>query len=137
MAPDEEEHHGEHTGRVILATKEAVHDELSIVKRIQLWVTIALTVAGLGFGTAMFLNRYAAAADVDKLTEKADDITRQLSTHIAAEASRQGALEAQSHNIEVDYHWQREQLQRVADRVGAMRVPVPDHTPLKPEHPNP
>lgn len=131
----EDRQHGEHTGKVLLAAKEAVHSELGIVRRIQTWATIGLTVAALGFGAAMFLNRYAAAADVEKLANKADDITKQLSSHIAVEASRMGAIEAQTKNVEADYHWTREQLTRVADRVGAARVPVPEHDIIKPAPP--
>jgi hypothetical protein len=131
----EDNGHGEHTGRVLAAAKEAVHSELGVVKKIQFWITLGLTIAGLGFGAALFLNRYAAAADVEKLADKADDINKQLSSHIAVEASRMGAIEAQAKNVEEDYHWTRDQLTRVADRVGAARVPVPEHAIIKPAPP--
>ena len=114
----------------------ALHDELqgpiTSIKRIQFWATLALVVAGAGFSAAMFLTRYATAASLDKAVEAQQETAKALNVHIASEASRMGSLESQGKNIESDYHWQREQLQKIADRVGAARVPAPEHEPAQP-----
>jgi hypothetical protein len=125
MSEDTNEEPSEHTGKVLLAARAAVHDEMGAVKRIQFWATLGLTILGLGFGAAMFLNRYAAAEDVEKLSDKTEDISKQMQSHILHEGERLRTVEVQGKNIEEDYHWQREQLQRIADRVGAARVAPP------------
>jgi hypothetical protein len=117
----EEPGDGDTTKRV----RSAVHSEIRVVKRIQFWVTIGLTVAGLGFFVAMWANRYAQLSDVEKVAAKQDTIADKLQEHIASESEKFGSLRQQSKNIEEDYHWQREQLSRIVDRVGAVHVPPP------------
>lgn len=112
---------GETTRRV----KLAVHGEMQTVKKIQFWVTLGLTVAGLGFGVAMFANRYAQKVDLEKVVEKQDTISEKMQEHIENESSRLGSIQAQNKRIEEDYHFQREQVWRIADRVGASRVKAP------------
>jgi hypothetical protein len=87
---------------------------------LQFWAGLALAIAGLGAGAVLFLNRYAEAANLDKVSE-------QLQKHVKEEAERIGAVEARGKDIEEDYHWQRDQLQRIAESVGAERVPLPKH----------
>lgn len=89
-------------------------------RAIRYWVALALTVAGLGAGTMAYLNRYAEAADLEKVADT-------LRTHMLEETSRMSAVETQGKNIEEDYHWQREQLQRIADKIGADQVEPPKH----------
>jgi len=129
-ASGEHEREGEDTRRV----KKVVHDEIApsiaTVKRIQFWATIGLLVAGVGFGAAMYLNRYATASELDKLGEKQAATQSLLEQHMVNEAAKLGAIEAQGHNIESDYHAIRDQLWRMADRIGASRVAMPDHTPV-------
>lgn len=86
------------------------------VKQLKFWIVIALTVAGGGFGSAMYLNRYARASDVDDVNNK-----------ISQQESRLSAVEAQSRNLEEDVRQFAAQLFEVARAVGARQIPLPDH----------
>lgn len=114
---------GDTTKRV----KRVIHSEMRTVKKIQFWATLGLTVAGLGFGAAMWMTRYAQVADVEVLSSKQDSVAEKLQEHIVNESEKLGAIQAQSRRLEEDYHFQREQMWRVADRVGAPRVRAPEH----------
>lgn len=86
------------------------------IKQLQFWAAIAFSVAGVGFFAAMYLNRYAQAADLEKLGAKVESHEPRISH-----------MEATVEHLEEDLHWQREQTQRIADRVGAEIVPPPKH----------
>lgn len=114
---------GDDTRKVRLA----VHSEMATVKRIQFWATFVLAIAGLGFGGAMYLSRYADASDVEKLADKTDGISEQLRNHISGESERMSVMETQAKNIEEDYHQVAAQVYEVAKAVGARQIPPPKH----------
>lgn len=89
-------------------------------KRLKFWAQLIGFVLGCGFGSAMYLNNYAKAADLRSVTKKLDE-------HIEATGPVIGGLQVSVRNIEEDYHWQRDQLQKIADTVGAPRVATPKH----------
>lgn len=93
---------------------------LEAAKALKFWGGIAAGILAAGFSIGMLLGNYAKAADLEKTTDA-------LNEHVAKSAERFGALEADTKNIESDYHSVREQLWRIADRVGALRVPEPPH----------
>lgn len=134
----EDAHQGEHTGKVqkiVHAEMETISDRLDhgekLFKRVQTIGAAVVAIFLAGVGTIMFLSaRFAAAQDVAKIVEAQTAASQEFHTHVVTEAAKMGALEAQSSNIENDYHSIREQLWRVADRVGASRVPVPSHEPI-------
>jgi hypothetical protein len=128
---------GEETGRVqrvvhaeMAEVKSEVEDSMKTVKRMQMWGALALTVAGLGFGTAMYLGRYATAVDLDKLTEKHEAIHVTLQNHIVVETGRLVTLETLARRADEDRKWEHAQMRSVADRVGAARVAAPPKTAL-------
>lgn len=118
---------GDDTRRVKRVVHEEIASNMATVRRIQFWATVGMLVAGLGFSAAMFLSRYATAADLDKLGERQADTRSLLEQHMVNEAAARGAIESQARNIESDYHSVREQLWKIADRVGASRVALPAH----------
>lgn len=137
---EQEREDGEDTKRV----KRVVHDEIAptmkSAKRLYAAAMIFVGVAAAGFLTANYLQRYATAAELEKLQEKQVETQAALAQHMINEAAKLGAVEAQGKNIESDYHSIREQLWRIADRTGSPRVSMPDHdaivTPLpKERHP--
>ena len=108
-------------------TRIIVRKEMEIVKTIKFWAVVAISTAGVGFTAATYMNKYAATSHVEKLSTKIDSVSQELNKHILEESSRLSAVEASAKNIEEDYHWQREQLQKIADRIGAERVADPAH----------
>ncbi len=89
-------------------------------KSLKFWGSLAVGIAAAGFSGGMLLGNYAKAADVEKIGDA-------LNQHMTAEASKMGALEATTKNVESDYHSVREQLWKIADQVGAQRVAEPPH----------
>lgn len=134
----EDQHQGEHTGKVrtiVHAEMETISDKLEhgekLFKRVQTIGAAVVAIFLAGVGTIMFLSaRFAAAQDVEKITAAQAAQSAAFNQHVITEAAKMGALEAQSANIENDYHAIREQMWRVADRVGARRVPEPYHSPV-------
>jgi hypothetical protein len=90
------------------------------VKTLQFWGAFAAALLGAGFSIGMLLGNYAKADDLERTRDE-------LRAHVAESNGRMSALEATTRNVESDYHSVREQLWRIADRVGAQRVPVPPH----------
>jgi len=132
MPPQENwDKEGDRTGKIRLVARsemEGVQSDVKAVKKLQLWGGIALGVLGLGFAAAVFLfSRFAATDVVNKLSDKQEEVTKQFTDHVAAESSRMGRVEERGKNLEEDFHWQRDQLSRIAERVGARRVPAPKH----------
>lgn len=129
------EERGEHTGRV----KRIVHEEMEtlngklehgeqLAKRLQFWGGLAVAIFLAGVGTILFLTaRFAAAADVEKISTAQEQTSEALTKHIIDEAAVTAALKEQGHNVESDYHSIREQLWRIADHTGAPRVAEPPH----------
>lgn len=101
------------------APREAPSAE-SAVKRLQFWAALAFGVAGVGFFGAMYLNRYAQASDLERLSSHFNE-------HVVSESSRVSAVEERAKNMEDDVHWLRDQISRIAESVGAERVPLPKH----------
>ncbi len=95
-------------------------------KAFQFWGALAAGIAAVGFSAGMLLGNYAKAADLEKVADA-------LHEHVVNEAAKLGAVEATTRNIESDYHSVREQLWKIADRVGAQRVDEPHHVPARPE----
>lgn len=92
----------------------------ALAGRIKWWL-VAISMIGMaGFGISEYLGRYARAEDLDELDKN-------FHQHVENSTSRMSAFETQSKHLEDDFHWQREQLQHIADRVGAVRVETPQH----------
>lgn len=89
---------------------------------------VAGTLLGLGAGAVVYLtSHYASADDFARHAKKSEEVHERLESK-AGELER-GAAETRAleRRLEEDYHWQREQVQRIADRVGAARVAPPEH----------
>lgn len=115
------------TGKMHIPVETETKRYEHAAKRHQWLLTLIGILLATGFGAAMYLQRYAQIADVDKIGGKVDIVHAQFNSHVAIEAARMSVVETQTKNIEADFHWNREQIQRIADRVGAKRVPPPDH----------
>lgn len=124
---------GEHTGRVLLMAKDAMHGEIQTVKRIQFWASLAVGLVGAGFVAALFFNRYATASDLDKLAEKHDSVQQTLQQHIVNETSQISSLKVTAERAHEDYEYVRDQMREVARATrGARVLPVPQHSTIKP-----
>lgn len=125
--------HGEHTGRVLLMAKDAMHGEIRTVKRIQFWATLAVIVAGAGFSAAMFLNRYATANDLEKLSEKHDATQETLQQHIVNETAQISALKHATERGHEDFEYVRDQVYEISKATrGARVLPRPIHPTIRP-----
>lgn len=85
--------------------------------KLSLWmkiVSVSLPVASAGFGAAMYLNRYALA-----------DTHVQLEQKVADHDSRISVVEELLKDIRREQEWQRNQLWRIAEKLGAAQVPAP------------
>jgi len=121
-------------GRIRRVVERETSDRLRpLEKAVKRWQVIAgavVMLVGAGFAAAMFLwLNFARASDVEALNKRLDMATAATSdvkTDVAA-------LKASISRVEDDYHWQRAQLEKIADKVRAEKVPAPEHA-IGPEH---
>lgn len=125
--------HGEHTGKVLLMAKDAMHGEIQTVKRIQFWASLAVTIAGAGFAAAMFMNRYATAGDLEKLSDKQDATQQTLQQHVVSETAQISSLRQSSERSHEDFEYVRDQVYEISRATRGVRLlPRPVHPAMKP-----
>ena len=88
----------------------------SFVKRLQFWVMIVLSIGGAGWATAMFASHKASAEDLAALRTSFEH-------HLADDAAHKAADDQRYNDIQDTLHWMRDQIDRIADSVGATRAP--------------
>lgn len=88
----------------------------TLAKRLKFWITLAIALMAGGFSTAVYLSRYALAADLSEVTQ----LTSQHESRISI-------LEEQNKRIEDELHTVSRQLFEIARAVGAPEVPTIVH----------
>jgi len=115
--PEEGKQRGDTTGRWQRMLESELAPVFNTVKAIKWIVGIAIAVASAGFMAAMYFANFAKAADLDATREE-------LHIHEREEAGKLGGLDAAVRALKDDHEWERRQIERIADRVGAQRVPT-------------
>lgn len=129
----EENGHGEHTGKVLLLAKSAVHSEMATVKRFQILGAAVVTIFLAGVFVVLFLNsHYADAKAFEALEGKHDSTQKTLQDHIVNETSQISALKSTTDRSHEDFEYVRDQVGEIAKSMRGVRVlPRPVHPAIR------
>lgn len=82
------------------------------VKKIKFWALLAFAIGSAGWATAMFTTHKASAEDLSRLKTSFEE-------HLIDDASHKATDEQRYQDIQENMHYMRDQIDRVADAVGA------------------
>lgn len=95
-----------------------------------IWTVAAIagTLLALGAGAIIYLtSTYASAEDLKTHMVASAAAHERIETRLGTAERSDSAHEALLRAIHEDYEWQRAQIAKIADRVGAPPVPTPRH----------
>jgi hypothetical protein len=87
----------------------------------------AFSLTSGGFAVAMYLDRFALAATVDKHAEQNTEVHKVMERKLAEHETSIAVTQEIAKRIEEDIHWQRQQTIQTARSMGVPIVPVPIH----------